>query len=74
MTRFKLDVIERTVRTIIQVVAAACLALWIQAGSFSNIDWTALWQTAAFAAGLSILMGLAGKGFGSPDDGSFRDH
>lgn len=72
MTSFRLDVLERTARTIVQVVAAACLALWIQAGSFTNLDWTALWQTAVFAAGLSVLMGLAGKGFGSPDDASFR--
>lgn len=72
MTSFRLDVLERTARTIVQVTAAAVLALWIQAGSFTNLDWTALWQTAVFAAGLSVLMGLAGKGFGSPDDASFR--
>lgn len=72
MTSFRFDVLERTARTIVQVTAAAVLALWIQAGSFTNLDWTALWQTAVFAAGMSVLMGLAGKGFGSPDDASFR--
>lgn len=73
LSRFKIDAIERTVRTTIQVTAAAVLALWIQAGSFGNIDWTALWQTAVFAAGLSLLMALAGRRVGSNDDGSFID-
>jgi hypothetical protein len=72
MSGFSLDVLERTARTIVQVVAAAVLALWIDAGSFSDIDWNVIWQTALYAAGLSILMGLAGKGFGSPDNASYR--
>lgn len=71
MSSFKLDAVERVARTTVQVTAAAVMALWIQAGSFSNIDWTALWQTAVFAAGLSLLMALAGRQVGSNDDGSF---
>lgn len=71
MSSFKLDALERVARTTVQVSAAAVLALWIQAGSWSNIDWTAVWQTAVFAAGLSLLMAIAGKQSGSPDDGSF---
>lgn len=71
MSSFKLDALERVIRTTIQVTAAAILALWIQAGSFTNLDWTALWQTGVFAAGLSLLMALAGRQVGSNDDGSF---
>jgi len=71
MSRFKIDALERTIRTIIQVTAAAVLALWIQAGSFSNLDWEAVWQTAVFAAGLSLLMALAGRQVGSNKDASF---
>lgn len=71
MSAFKKDSFERVARTTIQVSAAAVLALWIQAGSWGNIDWQAVWQTAVFAAGLSLLMTLAGKTTGSSDDGSF---
>jgi hypothetical protein len=71
MSSFSKDVIERVVRTTVQVSAAAVLALWIQAGSWSAIDWTAMWQTALFAAGLSLLMAIAGKTAGSPDNASF---
>lgn len=64
------DTIERVVRTTIQVVAAAVLALWIDAGSFSNIDWNVMWQVAAYAAGLSLLMALASKNIGAKDSAS----
>ena len=65
------DVIERTVRTAIQVAAAAVLALWVDAGSFGNIDWNLMWQVAAYAAGLSFLMALAGTRTGDSSSGSF---
>jgi len=71
MSSFSKDSLERVLRTTIQVAAAAVLALWIQAGSFSSLDWTALWQVAVFAAGLSLLMAIAGKQTGDPDNGSF---
>ena len=64
------DVIERTVRTAIQVTAAAVLALWIDAGSFGSIDWNVMWQVAAYAAGLSFLMALAGTRTGDSSTGS----
>lgn len=64
------DIIERTVRTAIQVTAGAVLAFWIDAGSFGNIDWNTLWQIAAYAAGLSFLMALAGTRTADPDNGS----
>lgn len=72
MSSYAKDTIERTVRTVIQAAAAAVLALWIQAGSFSELDWTACWQVALFAAGFTILTALAGKNAGSPDDASFQ--
>jgi ABC-type enterobactin transport system permease subunit len=71
MSSFSKDAIERIVRTIVQASAAAVLALWIQAGSFSELDWTAVWQVALFAAGFTLLTALAGKSAGSPDDASF---
>lgn len=71
MSAFSKDAVERTIRTVVQSSAAAVLALWIQAGSFSELDWTAVWQVALFAAGFTLLTALAGKGTGSPDDASF---
>jgi hypothetical protein len=62
------DTIERTVRTAIQAAAAAVLALWVQAGSFSEIDWSAMWQVALFAAGFTVLSALATKNAGANND------
>ena len=71
MSTFTLDTVERTVRTILQSSAAAILALWIQAGSFSNLDWNAMWQVAVFAAGFTLLTALAAKPVGdNPDSAS----
>lgn len=70
---FTRDAIERTVRTVVQSAAAAVLALWIQAGSFSELDWTAVWQVALFAAGFTVLTALAGKQTGDPNTASFGD-
>ena len=71
MTSFTLDTIERTARTVLQSSAAAILALWIQAGSFSNLDWNAMWQVAVFAAGFTLLTALAAKPVGdNPDSAS----
>lgn len=71
MSSFSKDALERIIRTVVQASAAAVLALWIQAGSFSALDWTAVWQVALFAAGFTLLTALAGKSAGSPDDASF---
>jgi ABC-type enterobactin transport system permease subunit len=71
MSAFSKDAIERTARTVVQSAAAAVLALWIQAGSFSELDWSTVWQVAVFAAGFTILTALAGKSTGSPDSASF---
>ena len=71
MSSFTKDAVERIIRTTVQAAAAAVLALWIQAGSFSELDWSACWQVALFAAGFTLLTALAGKTTGSPDDASF---
>ena len=68
---FTKDAIERTIRTVIQSSAAAVLALWFQAGSFGQLDWSAVWQVAVFSAGFTVLTALAGKGVGSSADASF---
>ena len=69
---FTRDAVERVVRTAVQSAAAAVLALWIQAGSFGEIDWTACWQVALFAAGASLLTAVAAKSSGSSDSASFQ--
>ncbi len=71
MSGFTRDAIERTIRTAVQASAAAVLALWIQAGSFGELDWSAMWQVALFASGFTLLTAIAAKGSGSPDDASF---
>jgi hypothetical protein len=55
-----LDTIERTVRTVVQAAAAAILALWVQAGSFDKLDWSAMWKVAVFAGGFTVLTALVG--------------
>lgn len=71
MSSFSKDALERIARTVVQSAAAAVLALWIQAGSFSNLDWDAVWQVALFAAGFTFLTALAGKTTGDPNTASF---
>ena len=62
------DTLERVIRTAIQAAAAAVLAVWIEAGSFGNIDWTVVWQVAVFASGAFLLMALAAMKAGSSED------
>lgn len=62
------DTIERVARTVIQVAAGAVLAVWIDAGSFGEIDWGIVWQAAVYAGGLALLMALAGKSIGGNPD------
>ena len=71
MSQYKKDVIERTIRTAIQAAAAAVFAVWIQAGSFDQIEWSVVWQVAVFAAGASLLMALAAKPIGDPNSASY---
>jgi len=70
VSQYKKDVIERTIRTAIQAAAAAVFAVWIQAGSFGQIEWSVVWQVAVFAAGASLLMALAAKPIGDPNSAS----
>jgi hypothetical protein len=70
MTSFSLDTLERTARTVMQSSAAAILALWIQAGDFSKLDWSAMWQVAVFSAGFTVLTALAAKPVGDGDSAS----
>jgi hypothetical protein len=68
---FTRDAVERVVRTVVQAALAAVLAVWVSAGSFSDIDWNTVWQVALYAGGLALLTALAAKGVGSSDDASF---
>jgi Putative lactococcus lactis phage r1t holin len=70
---FVRDTIERTARTAVQAAAAAVLALWIQAGSFSEIDWSAMWQVALFAAGFTVLTAVASKPVGDSNSASLLE-
>jgi hypothetical protein len=65
------DTIERVARTVVQAAAAAVLALWIQAGSFDQIDWSTLWQVAVFAGGAALLTAIVAKPVGDSDSASF---
>lgn len=64
------DSIERALRTALQAGAAAVLAVWLEAGSFADIDWTVVWQVLVFATGASLLMAIVGSRTGNPDSGS----
>jgi hypothetical protein len=66
-----IDTAERVARTTLQASAAAILALWIQAGSFDEIDWNAMWKVGLFAAGLTLLTAIVGNQTGSKDNTSF---
>ena len=70
MSAFSRDTIERTARTVVQSSAAAILALWIQAGSFGELDWSAMWQVAVFSAGFTVLTAVAAKPVGDPSSAS----
>lgn len=70
MSAFSRDTIERTVRTAVQSAAAAILALWIQAGSFGELDWSAMWQVALFSAGFTVLTAVAARPVGNTDSAS----
>jgi hypothetical protein len=73
MSDFSIDTLERVVRTVVQAALAAVLALWVSAGSFDKIDWSACWQVALYAGGLALLTALAAKPVGDPDSASFLD-
>lgn len=68
-----LDTVERVARTVVQASAAAVLALWIQAGSFDQIDWTTMWQVAVFAGGAALLTAIIAKPVGNTDSPSFLE-
>jgi len=68
---YVIDAVERTARTTVQAAAAAVLATWVAAGSWSAIDWSVVWQVALFAAGFTVLTALAGSRVGSKEDASF---
>ena len=70
---FTRDAIERVIRTVVQAALAAVLAVWVSAGSFSDIDWNTVWQVALYAGGLALLTALAASQTGSKDDASFQD-
>ena len=70
---FTRDALERVVRTVLQAALAAVLAVWVSAGSFSDIDWNTVWQVALYAGGLALLTSLVAKGTGDSDSASFQD-
>lgn len=70
MSPYIKDTIERVIRTAIQAGAAAVLAVWIEAGSWGNIEWSVVWQVFVFAAGASLLMALAAKPIGDSSSAS----
>lgn len=73
MSSYSWDTVERTVRTIVQAVVGAVLAVVVGSGGWDAISWDVVWKTGAFAGLVAVLMALAGKSAGSPDDASFID-
>jgi Putative lactococcus lactis phage r1t holin len=75
MSTFKLDTVERVVRTTIQAAAGAILLYLtgiIGDGGWDAINWNVCWKAGAAAGVLSLLTAVAGKNAGtSTDNGSF---
>jgi len=71
MSSFSKDAIERTVRTVIQAVVAAVLAVIVGSGGWDAIDWAVVWKVGAFAGVIALLTSLVAKGVASPSDASF---
>lgn len=71
LTKFQKDVIERCVRTFAQA-ALAVIAVQLASPSFT-VDSLQATGIAAVAAGISALMGLAGKFVGDPTSGSWDE-
>jgi|DEB19_MinimDraft_3_1074340.scaffolds.fasta_scaffold479026_2 ABC-type transport system involved in cytochrome c biogenesis permease component len=71
LTKFQRDLVERVVRTFAQA-ALAVIAVQLASPTFT-VDSLQATGVAAVAAGLSALMGLAGKFVGDPDSGSWDE-
>lgn len=74
MSSFKIDTIERVVRTVVQAAAGAILLYLtgiVGDGGWDAINWNVCWKAGAAAGLLSLLTALAGKNVGSPDSASF---
>lgn len=64
--RFWLDAFERAIRTGAQIVAVG----WPVSAAIATTNWTLLGWTALGAAGLSLVMSLAGSKTGDPTSAS----
>lgn len=71
LSKFQKDVIERVVRTFAQA-ALAVITVQLASPSFT-VDSLQATGVAAVAAGLSALMGLAGRFVGDPTSGSWDE-
>lgn len=65
------DLVERSIRTFIQAAGAAVAVLWIDAGSWSAIKWSNVWEVGLYAGGLAVLTAWFAKKVGDRDTASF---
>lgn len=72
MSNFWNDTLERLVRTLVQVAAAAVIVYWQDAGSFDAISWSQVVQIALYSAGLALLTALASIPISGSQSASFR--
>lgn len=70
---FTRDAIERTVRTVVQAVVAAVLAVVVGSGGWDAIDWSIVWKTGAFAGLVALLTALGAKQINSSDSASIQE-
>lgn len=69
---FSRDAIERVIRTTVQAIIAAVLAVVVGSGGWDAIDWSIIWKTGAFAGLVALLTALAAKQVGDPNSASFE--
>jgi len=73
LSRFKLDTLERTVRTVVQSIAGAVLAVVVGSGGWDALDWNVVWKTGAFAGLLAVLFALSARNVGANNTAAFVD-
>lgn len=70
---FNRDALERVVRTVVQAVVGAVLAVVIGSGGWDSLDWNVVWKTGVFAGLVALLTALAAKQSGDSDSASFQE-
>lgn len=70
---FTRDTVERVLRTVVQAVVGAVLAVVVGSGGWDAISWDVVWKTGAFAGLVALLTAIAAQRSGSSDSASFQE-